>query len=199
MRAIETSRLRVRRFVEADREAVVRLLDDCFGPAARVEREAWLGWAVRNYDALAALGQPPYGDYAIELRDGGEVVGSVGIVPSFGPFEKLPWFRARLRGGAASGLFTPEVGLFWVVGTAHRGKGYATEAARAVAAYVFETMRADRVVATTEHDNAASIGVMRRIGMSVEVNPDGEPEWFQVVGVLGNPAGGWPSPRYSHL
>jgi RimJ/RimL family protein N-acetyltransferase len=39
------------------------------------------------------------------------------------------------------------------------------------------------VVATTEHSNAASIGVMRRLGMDVQRNPDAQPEWFQTVGV----------------
>ncbi len=41
-----------------------------------------------------------------------------------------------------------------------------------------------RVVATTEHDNARSIAVMRRLGMRVEANPWPEPDWFQMVGIL---------------
>src|SRR4051812_1559936 len=46
---------------------------------------------------------------------------------------------------------------------------------------------ARRIVAATEHDNLASIGVMRRLGMRIERNPDPEPHWFQTVGVLFNP------------
>ncbi len=40
-----------------------------------------------------------------------------------------------------------------------------------------------RVVATTAHDNQASIGVMRKLGMKVERNAFDEPPWLQVVGV----------------
>src|SRR3954471_9547732 len=103
MIAIETSRLVIRRFVEADLDAAARSLDDCFGAAPRAEREAWLAWTARNYAALAALRQPPYGDYAVTLKDGGDLIGTVGLVPSFGPFEKLRWFAGRLRDGKTAG------------------------------------------------------------------------------------------------
>jgi RimJ/RimL family protein N-acetyltransferase len=185
--SIETPRLRVRPFVEADLDAVVALRDDCFGPASRADRLAWFGWAVRNYRALADLRQPPYGDYAVTRRADGTLVGSVGLVPSFGPFGKLPWFRTRRLDGPTN-LFTPEMGLFWAVGSGHRRQGYAAEAAAALAAYAFDALRVDRLVATTEHANAASIAVMRRLGMTVETNPDAGPHWFQTVGVLANPA-----------
>jgi RimJ/RimL family protein N-acetyltransferase len=160
----------------------------------REKRETWLDWCVRNYDALANLGQPPYGDYAVETAAGtatgsaglreGTLVGSIGLVPSFGPFEKLPWFRARLAPTMEPNeRFTPEMGMFWAVHSEWRGSGYATEAARAIAAFAFATCHVDRLVATTEHDNVASIGVMKRLGMVIEKNPDPDPVWFQVIGV----------------
>ena len=43
-----------------------------------------------------------------------------------------------------------------------------------------------RIVATTTYDNTASIGVMRRLGMTIERNPLPEPIFMQVVGVLEN-------------
>lgn len=192
---IETSRLRIRKFEGCDIDAVSRLLDDCFGPAPREQREAWLDWTTRNCDALADLGQPAYGDYAITLRrgepagEGDTLIGSVGLVPSFAPFETLPWFRARLRPGhdvpgERSARFTPEMGLFWSVHSEHRRAGYATEAARALATFAFDNQKADRLVATTEQDNAASIAVMKNLGMRIEKNPNPEPAWFQVVGIL---------------
>lgn len=187
MHPIATSRLVIRLFTEADIDAVVRLHDECFGIAPCDTRRRWLEWCVRNYDALERLNQPPYGDYAITLKDGGAVLGSVGLVPSFGPFEKLPVFRSRLR-DVPGGLLTPEMGLFWAVALAHRRAGYASEAAAAVAALAFGELRVARLVATTEHTNLASIGVMRRLGMTIERNPDTEPRWFQTVGVLFNPA-----------
>jgi RimJ/RimL family protein N-acetyltransferase len=186
MRTLDTDRLTIRRFVESDLDALTELHDACFGPEPRAHRAEWLAWTVRNYDALAMLRQPPYGDYAVTLR-GGAVIGAVGLVPSYGPFDRLPWFRARLRVEPTS-LLRPEMGLFWAIGPQHRRHGYATEAARAVAGFAFSKLRADRLVATTEHDNAASIGVMRGIGMTIDGNPDPEPAWFQTVGILPNPA-----------
>ena len=188
MRPITTPRLVIREFRESDSDRLARLLDDCFGEAPRVERDAWLSWTVRNYRALERLRQPPYGDYAVSLREGGGLVGTVGLVPSFGPFESLPAFARRLR-DRPGGRQTPELGLFWAVAPAYRGAGYATEAADALATFAFEALKADRVVATTEHENAASIAVMRRLGMTIERNPAAEPEWFQTVGVLFNRAG----------
>lgn len=188
---LETERLYIRRFRSKDLDDVAYLHDDCFGPASREERKAWLDWTVRSYDALAGLQQPPYGDYAITLQDrdrgseGGKLIGSIGLVPSFGPFEKLPWFRARLRSTSEPNEhFTPEMGMFWAVHSDFRGSGYATEAARAIATFAFATCHVDRLVATTEYDNVASIGVMNRLGMVIEKNPDPDPSWFQVTGIL---------------
>jgi len=184
---LKTSRLRIRPFVTADLDAVTRLLDDCFGTSPRDERKEWLEWSVRNYPALAKLGQPPYGDYAVATKDDDQLVGSVGLVPSFGPFDQLPVFRSNV-GAVPSGLFRPEMGLFWAIAPVYRRLGYAAESAAALANFAFETLRVARLVATTEHDNVALIGVMRKIGMSVETNPEKAPEWFQAIGVMFNPA-----------
>jgi hypothetical protein len=54
--------------------------------------------------------------------------------------------------------------------------------------YALSTLHLERVLATTTYDNAASIGVMRKLGMRIERNPLSTPEWLQVVGVL-NQAG----------
>lgn len=192
MHLLITRRLRIRPFVERDLDAIARMLNECFGQAPRAERERWLEWAVRNQAELERLRQPPYGDVAVTLMESGQVIGAVGLVPSFGPFERLPVFCNRLaertRGRGDGGTRrTPEVGLFWAIGTGHRRKGYASEAAGALAGFAFAELRADRLVATTEHSNAASIGVMRRLGMEIQANPDAEPAWFQTVGVLFNP------------
>src|SRR5688500_13620872 len=111
MRPIQTARLEIRRFGEADLAAAATLLDECFGAAAHADRREWLEWTVRNYQALERLKQPPYGDYAVISRDRGELVGSVGLVPSFGPFQTLPSFAARLN-RRPSDPFTPPMALF---------------------------------------------------------------------------------------
>ena len=82
------------------------------------------------------------------------------------------------------GRHRPEVGLFYHVAETHRRRGYAAEAAAALAGHAFAELSLRRVVATTEHTNVASIGVMRKLGMRIERNPRPQPPWFQVVGVL---------------
>jgi RimJ/RimL family protein N-acetyltransferase len=150
---------------------------------SRQERAEWLDWTVRNTTALARLYQPPYGERGIELKESGALIGAVGLVPCCGPFETLPTFRALLA-EPPSGLFTAEIGLFWAVSAAQRGRGYATEAARALTDFAFGALNLKRIVATTEYDNPASIAVMRHLGMIIDSNPHPTPEWFQVVGVL---------------
>lgn len=48
------------------------------------------------------------------------------------------------------------------------GKGLATEAARAVLAYAFTSLRMREVVAATDVPNSASVRVMERLGMQFE-------------------------------
>lgn len=194
--SLQTERLLIRPFTEGDLDAIAPILDEGFGAASRSEREEWLRWQIMNYTALARLYQPPYGDRAVVLKTTGALIGSVGIVPSYGPFEKLPhWQKSQGTVGTrysasalASNLSTPEIGLYWLIASSHRGQGYATEAAWAVISYLFNEWHLKRVVATTAYDNAASIAVMRRLGMTIERNPDTTPEWFQIVGVLENNA-----------
>jgi RimJ/RimL family protein N-acetyltransferase len=186
MPPLETERLVIRPFAMDDLPAIHAILNACFGESTLDERREWLEWAVRNPAALARLGQPPYGDRAILLKRNGALIGSVGLVPAYGPFDTLPNFRQRST-AAASGLYTPEMGLFWAVDPAQRGQSYATEAAAALIRFAFGQLSLKRIIATTEYDNAASIGVMRRLGMTIERNPNPQPAWFQIVGILANP------------
>ncbi|GAC1445911.1 MAG: hypothetical protein NVSMB52_08860 [Chloroflexota bacterium] len=107
-------------------------------------------------------------------------MGCAGLVPSLGPFGQLTGYPAY--GG--SQYYFPEVGLFWAVDPHHQGKGYATEAGRALSEYALGPMNLGRIVATTEFENRASIGVMQRLGMTILSNSLPVPEWFQVVGLL---------------
>lgn len=183
---LETARLLIRPFAPGDLDAALRLFDRDREAATVARRERWLLWASLNDEALANLGQPPYGDRAIVLKETGDLIGSVGYVPSLDAFGQLPSLGAT---GAAPGLTSPEFGLFWMVAPPQRGRGYATEAARALIDRAFAQLRLRRIVATTEHDNAASMAVMRKLGMRIERNPRAEPPSLQVVGILDNPAG----------
>ncbi len=183
---LRTQRLLVRRLTMADLESCHTLyLETGWAAPERSEadnrerRRAWLEWTVRSYDELLALTQPPYGERAITLRDTGEFVGLVGLVPLLAPFGQLPAF-----GAIVDAKFEPAVGMFWSIRPAHQRSGCATEAAAALATWALANLNLARLVAGTDRDNAASIGVMRRLGMRIETNPYPEPRWFQVVGIL---------------
>lgn len=55
--------------------------------------------------------------------------------------------------------------LGWRLHPGHFGKGYATEAARAMMQFAFETLDAQLLCAVCHQDNAASAAVMQRLGM----------------------------------
>ena len=71
---------------------------------------------------------------------------------------------------------------------AHQRQGYATEAAQAMCDYAFQELKLKRIIAITSYDNAASIGVMRKLGMRIGRNPFPDPPWLQVVGIRENPS-----------
>ena len=189
---LETERLLIRPFGMDDLDAVYQILDveladaDTGSEGARAldDRRHWLQWTVLSYEELARLYQPPYGERAVVLRESGQLIGACGYVPYLNAFGQLPSFRAGQSTGP--GLTSTEFGLYWAIAPAHQRRGYATEAARALLDHAFTALRLARVVATTSHDNAASIGVMRKLGMRIETNPYPDPPWLQVAGVLEN-------------
>jgi [ribosomal protein S5]-alanine N-acetyltransferase len=193
MPALETDRLLIRRLTSDDLNAVYRLLDadrDPYLPASDAVktlelRQHWLAWTMASYDELARLFQPAYGDRAVAFKQTGQVIGLVGYVPCLAPFGQLPSFRLAAEDPTRQ-FMIPEVGLYYAFDPAHRRRGYATEAAMALVRYAFTALHLRRIVATTAYDNAASIGVMRKLGMRIEHNPDPTPAWFQVVGILEN-------------
>lgn len=188
---LETDRLLIRTFQPGDLTDIHRILELGFGTGKRLdaerglrERESWLRWSILNQEWLPNLKQPPYGDRAVVLRSTGALIGAVGYVPLLAPFDQMPELRT---GSGPRGQYTPEVGLYWVIDAAHQRQGFASEAARALVDTGFQTLHLKRILATTEHDNRASQGVMRKLGMRLARNPLPEPEWLQVVGILNNP------------
>jgi RimJ/RimL family protein N-acetyltransferase len=179
MPILSTARLSIRPFAESDLAEFAAILEADAADAGIAQRlTRFLRWAELNACVLADLRQPPYGDRAIVLRQTGETVGAIGLVPLLAPFGQLPGFDADVA------LNTPEVGLYWAVAPKWRRQGIAVESASVLVRFAFETLRVRRLVAVTETDNAASIGVMRRLGMRIVRNPCQDPQWMQVVGVL---------------
>jgi RimJ/RimL family protein N-acetyltransferase len=96
---------------------------------------------------------------------------------SYQPFEKDKVFELaveRKEDGKVIGLLgmicqdhrQGEMG--WGLGVEHRGQGYATEAARALMDYGFNSLGLHRIHADTSTDNLASWRVMERLGMRRE-------------------------------
>lgn len=187
---LETARLLIREFALDDLPALHQFLDGELAEtvhreplSGRAERQRWLEWTILSYAQLAMLRQPPYGERAIVSKDSGELVGACGFVPCLAPFDQLPSFRAAGEPAPRGGSL-PEVGLYWSVAPARQRRGYATEAASALIAHAFSELNLQRIVATTDYANIASMGVMRKLGMRLERNPSPHPPWLQVVGVL---------------
>lgn len=178
--SLDSERLRIRPFNEDDLDNCQRFRRDVFElDEARAQAQSWLRWTIGSYCELANLGQPPYADYAVELKGSGIFIGSVGIVPTV-----VPW--GALKGDAWDTLLNAEIGLFWGILPEYRRRGYATEAAGALLDYLFHDLQARQLVATTERENIASQRTMVKLGMKLYENPHSAPQWCQIVGLIAN-------------
>jgi RimJ/RimL family protein N-acetyltransferase len=90
-----------------------------------------------------------WGLWALELQATGSFIGYTGL--------------ARVNFEAA---FAPAVEIGWRLARGAWGHGYASEAARAAAAFAFDTLALDVLVSFTAVGNERSRSVMRRIGMT---------------------------------
>jgi ribosomal-protein-alanine N-acetyltransferase len=183
---LRTPRLDIRTVRETDAAACHRLYNDIAwsDPDQSDDenlawRRSWVSWSIDTERELDRLHQPPFGDRAVVDRQTGDLVGLVGLVPTLMPFGRLPSF-----GGNPEAPGSLEMGLFWATTPGRQRAGIATEAARALSEFAFHQLGLGRLVATTDHDNAASIAVMRRLGMTIERNPKPDPFYLQTVGRL---------------
>jgi len=60
------------------------------------------------------------------------------------------------------------VEIGWRFRQEYWGRGLATEAAKAVMQYGFDTFQFDRLIAVTHHANRRSVRVMEKLGMTFE-------------------------------
>lgn len=59
-----------------------------------------------------------------------------------------------------------DIGIFYAILPQFRKQGYATEIARKLIEYAFEVLKLDRVVARVNSDNAASVCILKKLGMT---------------------------------
>lgn len=152
---LETPRLWLRRWRDADREPYYRLNADPrvreFFPACltRAESDA----QVDEFEGH--LKRYGFGLYAVELKETAEFLGFVG----------LAWVPFELH-------FTPCVEIGWRLDTAFWNRGLATEGARECLRYAFEELALDEVVAMTVPANVRSRRVMEKLGMTRDAGGD---------------------------
>lgn len=103
------------------------------------EAEAWSEtmWLVGHWQMLG------YGMFVVEERSTGAFLGRVG------PLHP-PWW--------------PAVEIAWALAPAARGRGYATEAARAATGWAFAALPLDRIVSIIDPRNEPSRRVAERLG-----------------------------------
>lgn len=146
---LETPRLCLRRWKDSDLEPFAQLNAD-----PRVMRYFPATLSREESDRLAqhadsAFETRGWGVCVAELREPRQFVGCIGL--------SVPAFEAH---------FTPCVEILWRLAPQHWNRGFATEGARAVLTYAFETLRLNQVAAFTTERNVPSRRVMEKIGMT---------------------------------
>ncbi|MFT3811272.1 MAG: GNAT family N-acetyltransferase [Micropepsaceae bacterium] len=179
MTTLETPRLRLRPFVDADRAPFAALNADPVtmrhfpGPLTRAQSDATVDAILQRFETNGGWGQ-----FAVERLSDAAFIGMVGL--------DRPGFTAP---------FTPTIELLWRIARAYEGHGYVTEAARAAAGFAFTELRAPRLHAFTVPANTRSRAVMERLGMTHLTDGDfdhpglaqGHPLRRHVLYVLQNP------------
>jgi RimJ/RimL family protein N-acetyltransferase len=148
---IETERLRLRQWMESDREPFSRLNADPrvmeFLPSI-LDKAASDAMVNRLQTKIADKG---WGFWAVESKQDKQFIGFVGLEI---PKADLP--------------FSPCVEIGWRLAFEHWGKGYATEAAQTALKVGFEQQELTEIVSFTALSNHRSSAVMERLGMNRE-------------------------------
>lgn len=147
-----SERLVVRRFRPSDLESLVAYrsipqvarFQSWDAPYPRAEGERLINDMMAEHPDTAG----EWFQFAVALRSSGELIGEC---------------AAKIL---AEDSRQAEIG--YTLAPAHQGRGYATEAVRALLGYLFEARGKHRVVACSDPRNAASERVMLRLGMRRE-------------------------------
>jgi len=152
---LRTRRLLLRRWQEQDLEpfsaisADSEVMEHFPAPLSREQSAALIERTEASFDAQG------YGLWAVELCGESPLVGFIGAL---GVEDDLP--------------FHPAVELGWRLGREFWGRGIATEGARAVCEYSFQTLGLRALVAYTAARNLRSQRVMERLGMRHDAAED---------------------------
>ena len=142
----ETERLRVRRIDETDAGFMLAILTDPGFLANIGDRGVRTIADAERYfreRVLASYEANGFGMFRVSLKDGDEAVGTAGLV-------------------SRPGLDGPDLGFAFLA--EHVGRGYAHEASAGLIAWARETLGAATLLAITAPDNAASAGLLVKLG-----------------------------------
>lgn len=151
---ITTERLLLREARRSDFEAFAAIVMDPEEADARGPLDRRAAWRLFEAEQGAWV-VDGIGFWTIEDRETGAYVGGTGA------FQREPTPDPK-------DLCADDIELGWSLGRRFRGRGLATEAARAVIDFVFSAKKSERVIAHIDHENSASIRVAEKIGMRYE-------------------------------
>lgn len=118
-------------------------------PLSRPESDEFAGRIRAHFE------EHGFGLWAVEIREGGDFIGFVGI--------SVPRFQAH---------FMPCVEIGWRLAHPHWNKGYATEAAQRVLQHAFHELEMSEIVSFTVPMNRGSRAVMEKLGLSHDERED---------------------------
>jgi RimJ/RimL family protein N-acetyltransferase len=174
-RALHTERLTLRPATVADADATwtFRRLDDV---------NEWLTGCPGDLDGYRRLfADPARLATTVVLQLGHDPAGQ--IIGDLMLRREDAWAQLEVADRAKG----QQAELGWVLDPTHAGRGYATEALRALLRYCFDDLGVRRVVANSFLDNVASWRLMERVGMRREVHAVRESlhrsgRWLDTVG-----------------
>jgi ribosomal-protein-alanine N-acetyltransferase len=172
---LETERLFLRPFAEADIEVAYRLFEEDpevfrFDPGFARTREQRAAIVRGLIEQNQEHGE---GTLAVVLKPTGELIGQVGL-----QLYVMPW----------QPFATAEVELYYKFGRAYWGESYALEASRCLVDYAFNEMHLLRLVTVTQPGDDRSLRLLKHLGFFIGPAPDA---WApNVIGILTNPAAG---------
>jgi ribosomal-protein-alanine N-acetyltransferase len=158
---LSTNRLLLREYVESDWQSVLEYQRDSrylrfYAWNDRTEADV-RAFVQAFIDAKSEQPRVKY-SFAVTLKTNGQLIGNCNLR------------KNQLEDRVA------EIG--YEIAPAHWGKGYATEAARAIVAFGFDELKLHRIAAWCITENTASVRVLEKLGMRLEGRLR-EQEWLK--------------------
>ena len=145
---VETERLLIRKLTRKDMNALLRIME---------KPEVMYAWEhgftkkeVRKWinKQFARYRKDGFGYYAVQLKDSGKLIGQAGLM------------KNTINGNDV-------VELGYILDNTYWHNGYGEEAARACLEYAFEQLDLDFICCSIRSENAASIRVAEKLGMTL--------------------------------